>query len=443
MKKNYLLFCLILLSIGCQRDEIIVTEAAQGIDDKTYELVNFNDLPENILKDFDESNYPNLSDGKSENLFGQINRDKKVKKLNLKGKLTYTFSLKTNEFNKSQNTPDGYYFDNLVIKENSKSDNELMVIRYEPTNNWLDNGHNLDSYSGKITFYSINGEKLNSINLKNNENIGDKNIYNKQVCPAYLVSVTYSCSGMEGSMGGDCHWIYTYEIKCSSGGTPGPNGPGGGLGNEEPSGPDFIPSEPTEDFDYGGGGTPYTPPQDPEPLKPCPGNPIKSPEIAKSGGWNIQGGRFGNTRSGGNQFHDGTDIKAAVNSNLYSMHGGIIVDIRDSFSPGEYRSRSYGNYVTIQTTFPNGEVVQLTYNHLNSVNVTRGSTINANELIGKSGNTGNAQQNAGSNIPVIPHVHIKARLKNGSSWVRANPEKYLASKFNSDGTINQNINPCN
>jgi len=172
----------------------------------------------------------------------------------------------------------------------------------------------------------------------------------------------------------------------------------------------------------------------PDPDKPCEGNPVKNPRIAPSGGWNEKGGQYGWTRSSGDQFHDGIDIKSDLNSDLFAMHGGEVVDIRKSFDAGEYKKRSYGNYVRIKSTI-NGETVFLRYNHLNSVGVKIGDQISAGDIIGKSGNTGNAQEKNG--IPVEPHVHIRARKIVNGKEQKVDPENYMATKFNNDGSISE------
>ncbi len=144
---------------------------------------------------------------------------------------------------------EGYYFDNLVIKETEYED-ELYVIRYEPTQEWLNTGHDFGNFQGIITLFSLDGEKLNSIDTIN---VGSSGETNKEVCPAYLVSVTYSCSGMESSSTQSCYWIYTYEVSCPAGGTTGTSTGGGDTGDGIPD-PASIPTEPTEDWDYGAGG---------------------------------------------------------------------------------------------------------------------------------------------------------------------------------------------
>lgn len=180
----------------------------------------------------------------------------------------------------------------------------------------------------------------------------------------------------------------------------------------------------------------------PEPKKddstPCAGDPIKEPEIAPSNGWNLKGGTYGYTRNNGKRFHDGIDIKAHINSELYNMHTGVVVDIRNTFKPGEYADRSYGNYIEIVSII-NDEKISLRYNHLNQVKVAVGDTILQGKIIGLTGNTGNAQSMKG--IKVIPHVHITGRkIKNGKKE-KIDPLPYLGTKFDKQGVVKSR--PCN
>ena len=140
----------------------------------------------------------------------------------------------------------------------------------------------------------------------------------------------------------------------------------------------------------------------------------------------------------GKKFHDGTDIKANVNSPLHSMLAGTVTDLRNSFSPGKYEEDSYGNYVEI-TSIVNGEEIQLRYNHLNRVDVAMNSYITQGSQIGLTGNTGNAQTK--NNVVVIPHVHIRSRKKVNGNLTKTNPEDYMSSTINNDGTsTNTNCN---
>jgi hypothetical protein len=171
--------------------------------------------------------------------------------------------------------------------------------------------------------------------------------------------------------------------------------------------------------------------------KPCSGNPINNPEIASSGGSGKKGGTYGCTRSSptricggvqGKKKHDGIDITATPNSNVHAMYSGTVVDLRNSFAPGQQQKDSYGNYVTIKSTI-NGQIVFLKFNHLNIVSVVKNQFLNVGDIMGLSGTTGNA---GGKGI--IPHIHIRALNANSSS---IDPQNFLNTKFDA------NQNPIN
>ena len=165
-----------------------------------------------------------------------------------------------------------------------------------------------------------------------------------------------------------------------------------------------------------------------------------NPQVAPSNGWNYSGGQYGYTRNNGQRFHDGIDIKADINSEIFAMHAGEVTHVRNTFSAGEYQAGSYGNTVTIESEI-DGNTVQIMYAHLNQVDVSVGDSISQGQKIGLSGDTGNAQSS--ELLTVIPHVHIRAREKDGDSLTKKNPSDYMATKFNSDGSVNESESNCN
>lgn len=174
---------------------------------------------------------------------------------------------------------------------------------------------------------------------------------------------------------------------------------------------------------------------------PCKGNPVANPEIVSSGDSGKKGGTFGCTRSNENKIcggvkgkknHDGIDIKAEVNTPTFSMYKGKVHSIRNTFSAGEYKKDSYGNYIIIKSTV-NGKTVYIRYNHLNKVSVAKDDDIYFGQIIGLNGNTGNAAAKG-----VTSHIHIQIK---DSSWKSINPADYLKTKFDSEyKPINNNCN---
>lgn len=176
--------------------------------------------------------------------------------------------------------------------------------------------------------------------------------------------------------------------------------------------------------------------------KPCVGDPVANVEIASSGKSGKKGGTFGCTRKDsrvtcggikGDRKHSGLDVKAAINTNTFSMYDGKVSDIRNSFSPGQYKNGSLGNYIQV-TTRINGETVFIKYNHLNQVNVKKGDIIKAGDVIGLNGNTGNANP---PDDDIIPHIHFQVF---NTQWESINPLDFLTTKF--DNEFNPISNDC-
>ena len=171
-------------------------------------------------------------------------------------------------------------------------------------------------------------------------------------------------------------------------------------------------------------------------------NVVFNPVISK-GNRNVNKNRFNRSyavprirRDGTKYYHGGIDILANKGSKLRAILGGKVVGVRKSFKPGQYATRSFGNYVIIESNFK-GKKVYLKYAHLDKVNVKKGQTVKEGEIFGESGNTGNAGMKANGR-PAIPvkdhHVHIEASKSiNFNSKTRIDPESTLPTKFDSSG----------
>jgi len=114
-----------------------------------------------------------------------------------------------------------------------------------------------------------------------------------------------------------------------------------------------------------------------------------------------------------------------LNSDLFALHSGTVISVEDSFDPGEYRRRSYGNTITLESEL-NGNIVIIMYAHLNRVDVQEGYNVSQGQIIGLSGNTGNAVDSE-TDTTILPHVHIEAKV----DGERVDPAEYLATKFDS------------
>lgn len=129
------------------------------------------------------------------------------------------------------------------------------------------------------------------------------------------------------------------------------------------------------------------------------------------------------SNSGGNcEYHGGNDYYASVGTPVYAVDGGTVIH---SGSPGG-GWEALGIYVALTNTY-GGQTYTTTYQHLSSVAVQEGQTVNKGQLIGYSGNTG---QSSG------PHLHLEIikgefYCKSHSSSCRStdyrvNPYDYIA-----------------
>lgn len=169
---------------------------------------------------------------------------------------------------------------------------------------------------------------------------------------------------------------------------------------------------------------------------PCSGDIFKNPKIAASNATNINGGRFGPTRTrkdGTKKNHWGLDIYSEVDLPLYPLQLGKVVSVVNNVPPNERgTSTDFGNHVIIETEYYfTKDKVRILYAHLNRVDVKVNDIVEWETQLGLTGRTGNAAE------VLNPHVHIQV-YKNG---VKVNPEPYMATKFDAAGApINK---PCN
>ncbi|MGO2082390.1 murein hydrolase activator EnvC family protein [Vagococcus sp.] len=89
------------------------------------------------------------------------------------------------------------------------------------------------------------------------------------------------------------------------------------------------------------------------------------------------GGRVDPTGSAGN-FHDGIDMSGALNTPVFASRAGVVVE--SSYHP------SAGNHVIIK--HDNGYYTY--YMHFNSLGVASGTNVNAGDVVGLMGTTGNS-----------------------------------------------------
>jgi hypothetical protein len=132
------------------------------------------------------------------------------------------------------------------------------------------------------------------------------------------------------------------------------------------------------------------------------------------------------TISGKNKVHDGIDLYSALSTSLYSMYNGVV----ESVYIGS--TTDLGSYLIIKSTKAEhqlaneAETIFIAYGHLQSISVKKGDVIRQGQLIGYTGNSGNA-----SGIREWRyHVHLQVyRINTSNKYNRVNPIDYLTTKF--------------
>ncbi len=104
-------------------------------------------------------------------------------------------------------------------------------------------------------------------------------------------------------------------------------------------------------------------------------------------------GYFGASRNGG-RIHQGIDLAVPVENPVLAAKSGRVV-----FAGEE---KGYGN--TIDILHPDGLLSR--YAHLSAFNIVEGEWVTQNQMIGRSGKTGNA-----ANPKIMPHLHFEIRYR--------------------------------
>ena len=118
--------------------------------------------------------------------------------------------------------------------------------------------------------------------------------------------------------------------------------------------------------------------------------------------------------SGTNNPHTGTDFPAPTGTQVRAASSGTIIEVSTKINFNTYGNPNYtgmdtyGIHIFIRTN----KGVEMRYAHLSEVYVSEGQYVNAWDVIGAVGNTGNSS---------APHLHFEVR-ENG---VTVNPYNYL------------------
>jgi len=133
--------------------------------DATLKELEFNELPIHVENLFDNNHLLKILKKSSRVTFGAVDSDISVKEIiSPNGRRTYTLVLKPLDISKSKTN---YYFDNLIVSGDD-TENVGYIARYQPSQKWLNiENRDYDNYSGSITYYTLDGKKINSLLLSN------------------------------------------------------------------------------------------------------------------------------------------------------------------------------------------------------------------------------------------------------------------------------------
>ncbi|WP_089606208.1 peptidoglycan DD-metalloendopeptidase family protein [Acinetobacter piscicola] len=144
-------------------------------------------------------------------------------------------------------------------------------------------------------------------------------------------------------------------------------------------------------------------------------NPLASCKLRTAGLANAKGATFGKVRSNETKNHQGVDLQANPGEELYAVCGGMIevaeattgaygkiVVLKVNINDLPAKQKKYAQSKLSQSTF-----VYFFYAHLSVISVEKKTPVDVGDVIGKTGDTGNAK---GMNtIAKGGHLHFEAR----------------------------------
>jgi hypothetical protein len=185
---------------------------------------------------------------------------------------------------------------------------------------------------------------------------------------------------------------------------------------------------------------------------PLPGDPLIDIRIVHTNTAPNSGGMFGCSREGSGceqstipllpkygdnkKVHDGIDLYADLNTDVFSMYDGEIVFIEKTVPQNmEGDKGALGNRILIKSIAKqhgkNSNTIYIMYGHLNEVvkNIQVGDLIKQGQKIGVTGKTGNA-----SNIDAWRyHVHLMLYENGTNPEKKVDPRTYLTTKLDFNG----------
>ena len=128
--------------------------------------------------------------------------------------------------------------------------------------------------------------------------------------------------------------------------------------------------------------------------------------------------RYGNTFFGEESIHTGVDLDAARGTPVLAAGSGKVVWVGFGLYSGTNNPNDpYGLAILIRHDFGHdGRLMYSAYAHLERVDVWLGQRVEAGEVIGQVGDTGNAEG---------PHLHFEIRFGEDGYFTTRNPELWM------------------
>lgn len=134
-------------------------------------------------------------------------------------------------------------------------------------------------------------------------------------------------------------------------------------------------------------------------------NPVKYPILRTKGLATPEGAKFGMTRNNGTRAHQGIDLALDKGMRCYAVENGKVVSTALALS-------GYGMTVCIQLNCPTKTLLHNNfafYAHMSKINVKVGQEVKAGDIIGLSGDSGNAKNM--TTVEKGGHLHFEIRTK--------------------------------
>jgi murein DD-endopeptidase MepM/ murein hydrolase activator NlpD len=132
-------------------------------------------------------------------------------------------------------------------------------------------------------------------------------------------------------------------------------------------------------------------------------NPVKYPVLRTARLASVRSAMFGMVRNNGTRAHQGVDLAIGINHRIYAVEDGTVVQVRNQGDHGISLT------IRMETSNPNLNGLFAFYSHLNRVDVKVGDKVKAGQIIGLTGNTGNARDM--TTIEKGAHLHFEIRTQ--------------------------------